>query len=64
MLTLGTPSGFGHGTLDWESSVLTTRPLLHEKAFHTQYKIFKFIYPIVQLALYTFDVETATSDAL
>ena len=27
--TLEPPSGFEHGTLDWESSALTTRPLLH-----------------------------------
>ena len=25
------PSGFEHGPLDWESSALTTRPLLHNR---------------------------------
>ena len=30
--TLEPPSGFEHGTLDLESSALTTRPLLHYPA--------------------------------
>ena len=29
--TLEPPSGFEHGTPDWKSSALTTRPLLHEQ---------------------------------
>ena len=30
--TLEPPSGFQHGTLDWKSSTLTTRSLLHHQA--------------------------------
>ena len=29
MKTLEPPTGFEHGTLDWESSILSFRPLLH-----------------------------------
>ena len=60
----GHPVVLNMGPLNWKSSVLTTRPLLHEKASDTQYKIFTIIYPFVQLALYNFEVETATCDAL